>query len=97
MTVKMDKFGRVLIPKDVRREQGLAPGTELEIERCEAGGVRLVPLKRYTWVEVESDGWWPLFALRDEDGNPHPGPLDFDAASEAAREELARRGEVHRS
>lgn len=34
METTIDKFGRVLIPKGVREEIGLEPGTVLEIEKA---------------------------------------------------------------
>lgn len=34
MSVIIDKFGRVLIPKAIRDEVGLEPGTELALEVC---------------------------------------------------------------
>jgi AbrB family looped-hinge helix DNA binding protein len=35
METSIDKFGRVLIPKGVREEIGLEPGTVLEIEQAD--------------------------------------------------------------
>lgn len=44
MTVTMDKFGRILIPKKIRQLAGLEPGTDLEIfVSKESGNMRLIP------------------------------------------------------
>lgn len=37
MTLTIDKFGRILIPKGVRDRLGLAPGTALELDIRETG------------------------------------------------------------
>ena len=37
MTVTLDKFGRVLIPKPVRDRLGLAPGAELSLDVSTSG------------------------------------------------------------
>jgi AbrB family looped-hinge helix DNA binding protein len=39
----IDKLGRVVIPKEIREDLGLDPGTTLQIER-EADALRLRPL-----------------------------------------------------
>ncbi|NOY44297.1 MAG: AbrB/MazE/SpoVT family DNA-binding domain-containing protein [Deltaproteobacteria bacterium] len=54
MEAKLDRFGRVLIPKRVRDHLGLSPGTVLEIsERGDA--VLLRPLREEGTL-VEQDG-----------------------------------------
>jgi len=40
MELTLDKFGRILIPKDVRDELGLRPGSSLHLERTR-NGIRL--------------------------------------------------------
>ena len=35
MQTKLDKFGRVLIPKNVRKNLGLKPGDTLELEQSD--------------------------------------------------------------
>lgn len=42
MNVVLDKFGRVLIPKRVRDQLGLKPGTELRLETGERA-ISLIP------------------------------------------------------
>lgn len=37
MTVTLDKFGRVLIPKPLRDQMGLVPGAELSLDVGDAG------------------------------------------------------------
>ncbi len=46
MTVTIDKFGRVLIPKPLRDRLGLAPGTEFTLDVHDAGdGVPTLELR----------------------------------------------------
>ena len=35
METKLDKFGRVLIPKGIRKTLGLKPGETVHLEQCE--------------------------------------------------------------
>lgn len=43
MEAKLDKFGRIVIPKKVRDDLGLQPGDRLDIREGE-GGILLKPL-----------------------------------------------------
>jgi AbrB family looped-hinge helix DNA binding protein len=43
MKTTIDKAGRVVIPKKIREEAGLIPGTELEV-RIEDGKIELEPV-----------------------------------------------------
>ena len=43
METKLDKYGRVVIPKKVRDDLGLAPGDRLEIQE-DQGGILLKPV-----------------------------------------------------
>lgn len=54
MEVTVDKFGRIVIPKELRDELGLGPGTALRIDRREQDLV-LSPLQE-TPELVEQDG-----------------------------------------
>ena len=45
METRVDRFGRIVLPKGVRDELGLEPGDALEIREAE-GGVYLRPLRR---------------------------------------------------
>jgi len=42
MKTTIDKAGRVVIPKEIRRAVGLSPGTELEIRVCD-GRIEIEP------------------------------------------------------
>ena len=44
METALDKFGRILIPKKMRRELGLNAGAVFEIEKAD-GAIRLQPVK----------------------------------------------------
>jgi AbrB family looped-hinge helix DNA binding protein len=43
MRTTIDKAGRVVIPKEIRRKAGLVPGSELEV-RLENGTIELEPV-----------------------------------------------------
>ncbi|MGH9644481.1 MAG: AbrB/MazE/SpoVT family DNA-binding domain-containing protein [Terriglobales bacterium] len=53
MIITMDSAGRVVIPKDIRREAGLEPGVPLEI-RVEDGRIEIEP--RCLPVRIEKRG-----------------------------------------
>ncbi len=42
MTITMDSAGRLVIPKEIRREAGIEPGMPLEI-RCDDGIIEIQP------------------------------------------------------
>lgn len=44
MELTLDKFGRILIPKEIREELGLHPGSSLQIERNKKG-IQLCPIE----------------------------------------------------
>lgn len=48
----MDSMGRVVIPKALRDELGLAPGTEIDVSRF-GGGVHIEPGSRTARLERE--------------------------------------------
>lgn len=80
MEATLDKSGRILIPRQVRDDLRLAPGTVLKIEERE-GGILLSPL-------AESPG------LRFEDGVlVFAGELegDIEATLQKDREDRARK------
>ena len=52
-TTKLDKFGRVVIPKPIRDGLGLEPGAELEVEERE-DGVLLRPADQDVPLEMEN-------------------------------------------
>jgi len=55
METTLDKFGRIVIPKPVRDRLGVEPGTVLELEEDEEGGVVLRP-RRAEPDLVEEEG-----------------------------------------
>ena len=54
MTLRMDKAGRVVLPKPVRDHLRLSPGSNLELEE-RSEGIMLRPVKRRVSL-VEKDG-----------------------------------------
>jgi AbrB family looped-hinge helix DNA binding protein len=56
MTLKIDKAGRVILPKPVRDRLGLRAGSELEIEET-GGGVMLRPAERRPSL-IKKQGLW---------------------------------------
>jgi AbrB family looped-hinge helix DNA binding protein len=52
-TTKLDKFGRIVIPKAIRDRLGLEPGTELEMEERE-DGVLIKPPDEEALLEMEN-------------------------------------------
>ena len=89
MTVTIDKFGRVLIPKKVRLRIGLQAGDRLALEVSEAE--RIVALhpeqsspKEKVWIETTESGWPIIHYL---DGKVR----DFDVV-EMIREGREERG-----
>ena len=78
MEVKIDKAGRVVVPKPLRQRLGFKPGTELEaIERPEGMLLKRIE-QRPSMVKV--DGLWV------HQGNAEPG-ANWDRSLEDAREE----------
>ena len=65
MMVILDKFGRIVIPKAVRRRLGLEAGTELSLE-ADDGEIVLRPVVE-TPPLVEKDGILVSTAALDED------------------------------
>ncbi len=52
METILDKFGRVVIPKEIRDHLGLKPGEVLQIERLE-GEVMLKPLREESLLHTK--------------------------------------------
>lgn len=44
MELTLDKFGRILLPKNIRDELGLHPGSSLEVKRNK-DGIQLCPIE----------------------------------------------------
>lgn len=87
MKLKLDKLGRVVLPKPLRARYGLRPGTELEISEG-AQEFALRPARNGpSWVE--NHGVWV------HQGVPQ-GELDFAKALREDREErLQHLGGTH--
>jgi AbrB family looped-hinge helix DNA binding protein len=77
MTTKIDKFGRILIPKPVRERMGLRPGSPVSLVEAEGGS-----------IEIKAEPRAPLVARR---GGllVYTGPAGGDSAEtlRALREE----------
>lgn len=68
MNVILDKFGRIVIPKTVRRRLGLEAGTELSLD-TDDGQIVLRPIAQRPPL-VEKDGILVSTAVLDEDAIP---------------------------
>jgi AbrB family looped-hinge helix DNA binding protein len=56
MTLKIDRAGRVILPKPVRDRLGLQAGSEMEMEET-AGGIVLRPAERQPSM-IKKHGLW---------------------------------------
>jgi AbrB family looped-hinge helix DNA binding protein len=56
MKISMDKAGRIIVPKPLRKRLGLEPGIELEL-LDQPGGVLLRPIRQRPSM-VQVDGLW---------------------------------------
>lgn len=45
ITISIDRVGRLVIPKEIRDEAGIEPGTPLEV-RCREGRIEIEPRRR---------------------------------------------------
>ena len=73
-TIKMDSFGRVLIPKSLRDEHGLSPGTNINVHLDAATGEMLLkPISEVPDARVVTTDWgWPVIVSKKKI------PQDFD-------------------
>ena len=78
MTLKIDKSGRIVVPKPLRDRLGLKPDTELEVLE-QPGGVLLRPVEQKPSM-LRVDGLWV------HQGIAQPG-ANWDRALEDLREE----------
>jgi AbrB family looped-hinge helix DNA binding protein len=78
MNVKIDKAGRIVLPKPVRDRLRLRQGSDLEIEE-RPEGVLLKPVHQRPSMVKENGFWVHLGEL--------PRGLDWDELVDAAREE----------
>jgi AbrB family looped-hinge helix DNA binding protein len=78
MTLRIDKSGRIILPKDLRTRLGLKPDSELELME-QSGGVLLRPLdQRPSMTRV--DGLWVHGGTPEANAN-------WERALDAVREE----------
>ena len=88
MTVTLDKFGRIVIPKKLRDSLGLKPGAELELTVSESEcSLHVSPLSSPPFEIKTTDWGWPVIHYLDEE------PRSFDPTSliTAGREERMRK------
>jgi AbrB family looped-hinge helix DNA binding protein len=78
MTLRIDKSGRIIVPKPVRERLGLKPDMELEVVE-QSGGVLLRPVEQRPSM-LKVDGLWV------HQGVAPPGAL-WDRVLEDMREE----------
>src|ERR1700751_5787291 len=86
MTQRVGAKGQVVIPKDIRDELGLQPGSEVDFER-EGDGVRILPagaagtrgLRAGTQVSVCLDSWAVLAWLDGDEPAASAVQEAFDA------------------
>jgi AbrB family looped-hinge helix DNA binding protein len=78
MTVKIDKAGRIVLPKPVRERFHLREGSELELEEC-SDGLTLRPVEQRPSMVRKNGIWVHLGKV--------PRGFDWDTAVDAIREE----------
>ena len=80
MTTKVDRFGRIVVPKEIRDRHGLAAGSEVEIEDA----AEMIILRRHEDLPglVEKQG---ILVFRGRSTG------DLDAAMRSQRQERLRR------
>ena len=77
-TLRIDKSGRIVVPKPLRERLGLMPDSELEVIE-QAGGVLLRPMKQRPSM-IQIDGLWV------HQGVAQPG-ANWDRVVQDVREE----------
>jgi len=78
MTIKIDKAGRIVLPKPVRERFHLKEGSELELEE-RSDGLTLRPVERRPSMILQNGMWVHLGKV--------PRDFNWDAAVDAIREE----------
>ena len=81
MNLKIDRAGRIVVPKPIRQRLGLQPNTEIEIVE-QADGVLLRPLERRPSM-IKKDGLWVHLGQID-------ATYDLDRLIDDVREERIR-------
>jgi AbrB family looped-hinge helix DNA binding protein len=82
MELKIDKFGRVVIPKKLREHLGVGAGLKVEVKET-ADGVLLKPVRRESGLMMK-DG---VLILRGGGDDSH---INWDTLVEEEREERIR-------
>jgi AbrB family looped-hinge helix DNA binding protein len=89
---KIDEQGRLVIPKPLRDRLGLGPGSVIELEENEEGGLRIRPTSNH-WRMERRGSFVVKVWCGPEDQRPEPAPRRlFDQAVEAGRDERYARG-----
>jgi AbrB family looped-hinge helix DNA binding protein len=81
MTIRIDKAGRIVLPKPVRERLHLREGSELELEEC-SGGLTLRPLEQRPSMVQEKGIWVHL--------GKAPRGFDWDSVVDTVREERTK-------
>ena len=91
---KLDKFGRVLIPKSLRDEHGLEAGSELELSRSEQGHLQIAKVRPGYTHHMRTDDLTGLLVsgfldgsgnLITKTGNDYDGDLRREYGERAIR------------
>lgn len=70
--VKIDKFGRILIPKKIREAKGYVCGTELSlVMEPDTAVLRIVPAEKITYALEPTDWGWMTFSRNDGQVNTY--------------------------
>ncbi len=89
MTTTIDKAGRLVIPRQLREQAGLKPGTELTLQYRE-GRIEIEPVRQQ--VEVARRG--SRLVLANPSGGP---PLTNERVNQILEETREERGEATQS
>jgi AbrB family looped-hinge helix DNA binding protein len=81
MTIKIDKAGRIVLPKPVRERFHLREGSELEIEE-HSDGLTLRPVEQRSSMVQEEGVWVHLGKV--------PRGFDWDSVVESIRDERVK-------
>ncbi|MEM6396627.1 MAG: AbrB/MazE/SpoVT family DNA-binding domain-containing protein [Bacteroidota bacterium] len=88
MTVKMDKFGRILIPKKMREEMGADSGQKFTISfDGYTGQVYLEPIIKENYEIAITDFGLPIIKHKD----PRVANIDFVEMIKQDREDRAKK------
>lgn len=85
MTLTIDKFGRIVIPKALRKSMNLEPGDELLVELIpDAPMISLTIKPKRSEIKIEYTDWgFPTIT----GGEPYPEDFDFQNVTKSGYEE----------